>query len=391
MMRQAVERYLIESTPVSRCLLGIGVSGPLLALALLMITLGQRAPAIAPMLDTTVLTIAQWGLSAALTVLLGLACWLWPRRHNPTACPGVELVVALCVGPAFTYLNCINGLYGAGSNLILLGCATVGLLLLNWRVMLAGITLCGIGLIACDLLIWHEIVPYAAAITPAAFEQGQPAWWWRLWQGMTLYIGLPVSVLLILALFASHDALQRRLARLAITDALTGLTNRRHFMARLDQELARQRRHARPLTVVAMDVDHFKRINDQHGHAKGDEALVALATTLSIGVRAPTDLIARLGGEEFALLLPDTALSDAQTVCMRLQSLLAARPVPNNSAPLALTISMGVVQCRGVDAQTILREADALLYRAKASGRDCMVCSVLEGPTAGPTTAGAAP
>jgi diguanylate cyclase (GGDEF)-like protein len=383
-MRHATERFLIDSTPATRCLLGIAVGSPLLCLAWAAIALGQLSPEIAAHTHATALHWAHACLATALSVLAAMGVWLWPRRQDKAERFWAELVVALGVGMPFTYLNGLSGLYGSGNNLILLGAATIGLLLLNWRVMLVGITICGLWLIGWDWLTWHEAVPYAGAILPSTFHNEQPAWWWRLWQGLTLYIGLPVAVTMIMMLFASHDALRRKLAQLAITDALTGLANRRHFMDRLAQELARQRRAGRVLTVVSIDADHFKQINDLHGHAKGDEALVMLSHVLSVGIRAPTDLAARLGGEEFALLLPDTSLEEAQVVCRRLQSALTRRSIDTGTGALHLTVSMGLVQALGASAQAILKASDTNLYQAKASGRNCMVCSALEAPLSSP-------
>jgi diguanylate cyclase (GGDEF)-like protein len=379
-MRHAIERYLIDATPASRCLLGIGVGSPSLALALVLITWAQHSPEVAPKLNQWAMVSAQWCLSTSLVVLAGLSLWLWPRRQALSLPLGAELAVGLCIGVGFSYLNCLSGLYGASGHLILLGATTVGMLLLSWRVMIITITLCGIGLITCEWLMWYRILPYAAAITPDAFVNGQPSWWWRAWHGIMLYTGILVTVTLIMMLFSSQDALRRRLSRLAITDGLTGLANRRHFMDRLRIELARQRRSGRPLSVVSIDADHFKNINDQYGHAAGDDVLVALASTLSLSVRAPTDLAARLGGEEFALLLPDTPLAEAQAVCQRLRALLPTQAVQGPNGPLSVTLSMGLVQSLGVEASSVLRAADANLYQAKQSGRNSVVSSVINAP-----------
>jgi diguanylate cyclase (GGDEF)-like protein len=380
-MRHAIERYLIDATPASRCLLSIGVGSPSLALALGLITWAQHSPEVAPKLHHQAIVSAQWCLVASLLVLGGLTLWLWPRRQAQRIALGVELAVGLSIGVSFSVLNCLSGLYGASGHLILLGATTVGMLLLNWRAMIITIALCALGLITWEWLMWYRIVPYAGAITPDAFVNGQPSWWWRTWHGITLYIGMVVTVTLIMMLFSSQDALRRRLSRLAVTDGLTGLANRRHFMDRLRIELARQRRSGRPLSVVSIDADHFKHVNDQYGHAVGDEVLAALAGTLSIGVRAPTDLAARLGGEEFALLLPDTPLAEAQAVCQRLQALLPTRAVQGPGGPLSVTLSMGVVESQGMEASSVLRAADANLYQAKQSGRNCVVSSVITPPT----------
>ena len=107
--------------------------------------------------------------------------------------------------------------------------------------------------------------------------------------------------------------------------------------------------------------------------------LAALAVAMTLGIRAPTDLAARMGGEEFALLLPDTSLSEANNVCERLQALFDQQHFSSPKGHFGVSMSLGVVQCLGVGAERVLRAADANLYQAKAAGRHRMVCSVLEG------------
>lgn len=165
------------------------------------------------------------------------------------------------------------------------------------------------------------------------------------------------------------------LARLARTDALTGLANRRSFDEKLREEWARSRRHDRPLSMIAMDVDHFKRVNDAHGHPVGDRVLAAIGRALARSIR-PGDLAARIGGEEFATLLPETALGDARDVALRLRSALAdISHVDASSSPFRTTMSFGVTSVLSPPESTdspeaLLGRADRALYAAKADGRD---------------------
>jgi len=165
---------------------------------------------------------------------------------------------------------------------------------------------------------------------------------------------------------------ENELVRLATTDSLTGLPNRRHFLETAGRELVRLRRYARPATVLMLDVDHFKRINDTHGHAEGDEALKAVAATCRRTLR-DSDLTGRLGGEEFAVLLPETAFPEALDVAERLRAALAEIPVPVSGAgDRHLTVSVGVSPCVPQDAsiEQSLGRADLALYRAKERGRN---------------------
>lgn len=166
---------------------------------------------------------------------------------------------------------------------------------------------------------------------------------------------------------ANHE-----LERLALTDALTGLANRRRMMAALDEETARARRHGRDLSFLMIDLDHFKRVNDGHGHAVGDQVLARLGAAMPGGVR-PGDVAARLGGEEFGILLPEADLTEACEIARRLKSALdsLAHTTPDGSA-LHVTASVGIATLREGDAtpEYLVARADAALYETKARGRD---------------------
>jgi diguanylate cyclase len=171
-----------------------------------------------------------------------------------------------------------------------------------------------------------------------------------------------------------REELARALAQLqaiATRDELTGLPNRRQMQALMDQELLRSLRHHHDFCIAVVDLDHFKRINDQHGHAAGDTVLRAFAQAGQAALRA-TDVLSRWGGEEFLVLLPDTAMPPALAALERLRQQTAALQIGVGSgAPLSVTVSIGLTGHRRGDtlAQTLER-ADRLLYRAKAEGRN---------------------
>lgn len=166
--------------------------------------------------------------------------------------------------------------------------------------------------------------------------------------------------------------LEAELTRLATTDALTGTLNRRRFMELADTELERARRHGRPLTLMMMDIDHFKRINDTHGHAAGDAALVAFTHCVG-GLLRDADVFARLGGEEFAVLLPETAMPAALALAERLRVAVAELTVDAPSGPFSMTVSTGLsatLDGRNTSPDRLLGESDQALYAAKQAGRD---------------------
>lgn len=170
------------------------------------------------------------------------------------------------------------------------------------------------------------------------------------------------------------QALIDRLVDLSSRDALTGLANRRSFELALAREVDRVARSSEPALLLMVDIDHFKRVNDRHGHAAGDLVISAVARVLSDSVR-PMDLAARIGGEEFALLLPNCPAAFGPQVASRLRQRVARHTValPPEGQPLSVTVSVGgafapqwVRSTPGI----WLQRADQQLYRAKSEGRD---------------------
>jgi diguanylate cyclase (GGDEF)-like protein/PAS domain S-box-containing protein len=161
------------------------------------------------------------------------------------------------------------------------------------------------------------------------------------------------------------------LLRAAVTDHLTGIANRRAFFDTAARELERWRRAPRPLSLLLIDADHFKGVNDRYGHATGDAVLCAIATTLS-GTAREVDVVARLGGVEFVVLLPSTDVGGAAVVAERIRGAIAAIAVASNGTLVRCTVSIGIStmgrDVTGLDA--LVERADAALHVAKAAGRN---------------------
>lgn len=166
------------------------------------------------------------------------------------------------------------------------------------------------------------------------------------------------------------------LERLASVDGMTGLNNRRHFLALAETEWSRFRRYGRPLAMLMMDIDHFKSINDNYGHDVGDEVIKSVAAHL-LQHKRTSDIAGRLGGEEFAMVLPEATLESAAGAAERLRQLIAEHVITSGGQRISLTISVGASAC---DANTksveeLLKQADLALYEAKRSGRNRVCCS----------------
>ena len=180
----------------------------------------------------------------------------------------------------------------------------------------------------------------------------------------------------MLELLASHAAIALDNARLfsevqqlATTDSLTGIFNRRHFFALARGEVERSRRYQYPLSLIMLDIDHFKQVNDTYGHATGDMILQQIAQRCRKNLRE-TDIFGRYGGEEFVVLLPLTDLENARLVAERLR--LEAAEVGREANVEGVTISLGVAAMSGSgeDPESLLGKADQALYAAKQAGRN---------------------
>jgi diguanylate cyclase (GGDEF)-like protein len=180
----------------------------------------------------------------------------------------------------------------------------------------------------------------------------------------------------------AHKVLADRLKRLARTDSLTGVSNRGHLLAIAERETARARRYARPLSVMLIDVDHFKQVNDTQGHAVGDEVLVRLTHTMAATLRS-TDALGRLGGEEFAILLPETDEAAAVAAGERIRTRVAQTVYHAQAGAVHPTVSIGVAALDPSDRDfsALLGRADEALYRAKARGRNLVVAAALGRPS----------
>ena len=179
-----------------------------------------------------------------------------------------------------------------------------------------------------------------------------------------------VGVLSIRELTKAYELLQVE----ANTDPLTQVSNRRPFLKTLDEEFGKARRYNNPMSVAMLDIDHFKRINDTHGHDAGDKALRALSGLLISEFRT-IDLVGRLGGEEFALVFPETEINGALTACERLHANIQATDVPIGQSKIRMTVSIGLVDIfdGAPDGPALLKRADELLYIAKNNGRNQIV------------------
>ena len=208
--------------------------------------------------------------------------------------------------------------------------------------------------------------------------------------GSSLLAFYAVTIASSFAFLLMHkERADREAYELATTDSLTGVYNRRTFKELAEPLLSRARRTRTPVSLLLLDLDHFKRVNDTHGHLAGDEVLAGFARLARLCLRKE-DLLARFGGEEFVVLLPGTSEAAAVALAERIREEIADTPMHTGASDVSVTVSVGLAGESGERLPTLealLARADEALYAAKAQGRNCVVASALPVPLAAAATA----
>jgi len=200
--------------------------------------------------------------------------------------------------------------------------------------------------------------------------------------GLVISVFMAVSMVGLRRLLLALREKEEKLVRLAVTDNLTGIDNRSQALDKLRAEVIRSGRSGEPLSVLILDIDFFKKVNDEYGHITGDDVLVATTSRCAGQLRA-IDVFGRLGGEEFLIVLPGTSIDEAYRVAERIRSVFVGAPLETPGGPFAITVSIGLTaynppaggkEKTSADAlvKSLLLHADLALYQAKHEGRNCV-------------------
>ena len=206
---------------------------------------------------------------------------------------------------------------------------------------------------------------------PEKKAQSEPQWFQGRVYPVKPQPGRPPSAVWLTINVSEQKRMEEQLKRLSDMDDLTGVYNRRYYLRRLESEFEIARRRSQTLSMIFLDADHFKKINDRYGHVQGDRVLQHLTQTIARHMRSG-DILARVGGEEFAILCPATGLPEALALAKRICCMVAATPIQTEHGTIPLTISLGVASLCDCDtvAGQLLRRADQALYKAKDQGRN---------------------
>jgi diguanylate cyclase (GGDEF)-like protein len=353
----------------------------LLTLPLLLLFIGLHAyalhtPSVLVLYRAQRLSMVQWGLVALALWSAGML--VHGARH---ACDHARsgMLRTLAFTPiliGFVGLAIGYGLKDTPMGILILVILIMGRGLFDLRTLIPGLVLGMLMMVGTDLLMAMDAMPYAPLLVQPLHDGRPLTGWWVFWTRAVFdATALPFSAMLFY-FFGTLTRRRQRLESIVRTDVLTGIANRRAFMARLESECTQHAHSGRPLCVLLCDVDHFKKVNDTFGHPAGDAVLAHIGLILRETTRNDIDLPARIGGEEFAVLLPDTRWQDALHMANNIAEHLRQHVFVFNGQRFQVTQSIGVAQARGDDGDALLREADVNLYRAKHEGRDRVVASV---------------
>jgi diguanylate cyclase (GGDEF)-like protein len=257
------------------------------------------------------------------------------------------------------------------TGVVLLGAPVFGLILLERRVVWFATINAVLLLLGLSYATAYGLIPYAPVVVPPT-DAYTNLWW------MTTIFFFTAPNFFVILLFADQMVnfwrnREDTIRMMSRTDMLTGIANRRSIMEQLNKEIARTFRHGPPVCLVLLDLDHFKKINDTHGHPTGDKVLREAARVLRASIRT-CDVVGRYGGEEFMLILPDTTLEGATILLERCRAQLAATVIrAETGKAFHVTASFGVVcneKNMATDPELLIKIADEALYRAKENGRN---------------------
>jgi diguanylate cyclase (GGDEF)-like protein len=256
--------------------------------------------------------------------------------------------------------------------MLLLSFPVMAFIVIGVRRVAYGLVTFAVLLVASTVAERLELIPYAPLFVSTQLVDGRPHTSWVLSLGGIPLLGSAFILFIFAYVVHQWRGQEERLKELSNTDYLTHLRNRRSFMESAEIEFLRAKRYGKSLAVVMFDVDHFKRVNDDHGHATGDQVLKLVARLLAEEVRRH-DVIARYGGEEFAFLLAETNQEQARVMAERCRERIVAARLLVRGMPVKVTASAGIAAypCEGVTrVEQLIDLSDRALYRAKHSGRN---------------------
>ena len=372
-----LESWFRQQRDITACLVASALPLPLFFIFILMPFLAMADQDHRHIYNWDVVPFTQIVIVMSSLVLGGVAVFSWSRRTSDADYPWLSLFTVTVMFLAVTALSVSYGYKDSPLMLLCLGMVLLVRALFKPDVY-KPISVVMVLLFVCsEIGFWTNTLPYAPMLNAPIFVGEALDNWWSFWLRMIYaMIALPMLVFFfVLGYFMDREKLE--LERMVVTDVLTGIANRSHFMAQLDMESRRHSRKRQSMCVLMCDVDNFKRVNDTWGHPAGDEVLRAVGRILQQCTRSAGDQVAHFGGEEFVVLLPETKLKQAEKVAEKIRRYLSHHIFGSGDASFQVTMSIGIVQVNDGDGELALKVADDNLYRAKDAGRDRVVATLL--------------
>lgn len=367
---------LLERRPVISCLLFAVLAVPMLLVFFTLHAYALATPRALAYYHAAPLLWGQWLMAGLIVWLAGVGIHCWLKRKTSVACKRLPLLTVTPTLLTFVALAIGYGVKDTPMSVVVLTLILLGRALFDLDTLKPGLIVGAAMVLGNEVLLAMDAVGYAPLLTAPVFQGAGLSWWWKIWSRVVLDFSVLSFSVMAFFLFGTLGQRRRELENLVRTDMLTGLANRRTFMKQLQIETHRHARSKRPFCLVMCDVDHFKRINDTWGHPAGDAVLVELGRILKNTTREQIDTAARIGGEEFAVLLPETGLDQAKRVAEKMSDGVRSRVFVFDGHQFHVTQSVGIAEAAEGDGDGALRVADDNLYIAKRQGRDRIVASV---------------
>lgn len=364
---------LLEWSPISKSILILLILLPILVQYLLFQTYQYYWPS--PYINYEVLLSFMWGIPTAIVVCSAAALILHRLKKYPTAQWLAPYVVISGYSLLLTVMAYMIGLLSLPVGLVLVGGPLFGIVLFPRRVIIFATGLAVLVIVTLSLFSAYNYIPYAPLFQDSVFYEPKARPFYLMCMA---YFSIPHLVSiggLCDFMFRRWRQRERNIHHMSVTDALTGLRNRRSINDYLESILKQSALSKRYVSVVLLDIDYFKNINDQYGHLIGDKALQVVAFTLQSTLRK-ADSVGRYGGEEFLIVLDGTSLEQAAMVAERCRVAINNAYVSNEQGKrIYLTASFGVSVSEqyGYDMDTLIKHADKNLYQAKRQGRNQVV------------------
>lgn len=325
--------------------------------------------------DAVVLDLVQVGLLGAMGLCGVLGYFFWRVLRTGIERPWLSTALTVALSLSYTLLGIAYGFYTTPMSFVIMGVLAFGLVFFDRRAVLSGFGASVSLFVGYEWLMSMGWIDYAPLLSRHMFDGDSTtlAWWWGIHLRVILYVAFFAFFALLMFQMDQLEAQRAALERLSTTDPMTGVANRRRFGERLDEEIMRRARSGRAFSVLLCDADFFKKVNDTYGHHAGDEVIRHIATLLNRNVRLDIDLVGRLGGEEFGVLLPETPAERAVEVAQRVLAQMRQHEFCVEGRCFRVTLSIGVCEATEGSGEEALRIADARLYLAKSGGRDRVV------------------